>query len=123
MAAAAARPARTSAHTPRAATRGFLASKVTGAKARFSGFINEKAGRVEILRSAFAKGPAGSFTYDDGLTEASVDPPAPFSGSATYTEGSPSTWVGDLAMKVPGKRGKIALAGPSFTNVDMFVFD
>lgn len=44
-----------------------------------------------------------------------VDPPAPFSGKASYrkTAGEPARWSGDLRVRVPGG-GLVALAGPSF---------
>lgn len=100
----------------------FSAAKYAGGKVTFSGLIQERKGRVEIFRSAFARGPAGSFTYDDALTEASVDPPAPFSGSATYADGSPPIWTGNLAARVPGRRGKIRLTGPTFTALSLTDF-
>jgi hypothetical protein len=46
------------------------------------------------------------------LAEATVAPPAPFSGSATFHLDSPKTasWTGDLAVELPGI-GKVPLTG------------
>lgn len=50
------------------------------------------------------------------LDEATVTPPAPFSGSATYRRSvakNSETWVGSLAGDFPGL-GTVGLAGPKF---------
>jgi hypothetical protein len=46
---------------------------------------------------------------------ATVEPPAPFTGSATFQQESAHqfSWLGDLAVELPGI-GKVALAGPKF---------
>ena len=46
------------------------------------------------------------------LAEATVAPPAPFSGSATFHLDDPKTasWTGDLAVEMPGL-GKVSLTG------------
>jgi hypothetical protein len=48
------------------------------------------------------------------LAEATVTPPAPFSGSATFHLDNPTTatWTGDLAVELPGL-GKVPLTGDS----------
>jgi hypothetical protein len=48
------------------------------------------------------------------LAGATVTPPAPFSGSATFTPGAPpaSRWIGDLAVELP-IFGGVALTGPA----------
>lgn len=48
-------------------------------------------------------------------TTATVQPGAPFSGSATFefSDSKTSTWTGDLAVELPGV-GKVSLAGPRF---------
>jgi hypothetical protein len=55
--------------------------------------------------------PAGSGTP----TEATVEPPAPFIGSATFRLESPeqSSWTGDLSVEMP-TLGTVSLAGPGF---------
>jgi hypothetical protein len=51
----------------------------------------------------------------DSLSQATVAPPAPFSGSAAFTLLAPheSSWTGDLAATLPGF-GRVSLAGPQF---------
>ena len=47
---------------------------------------------------------------------ATIDPPAPLTGSATFTQEGPDTfsWLGDLEVELPGI-GPVALAGPNFS--------
>jgi hypothetical protein len=54
-------------------------------------------------------GPLGA------LTDATVEPPAPFKGSGTYHLESPTTatWSGDLRVEFPGI-GSVPLTGPGF---------
>lgn len=60
---------------------------------------------------------AFSFVTSHGhVTEATVTPPAPFSGTATYKRAvakESETWVGSLAGDFPGL-GTVSLAGPEF---------
>jgi hypothetical protein len=51
----------------------------------------------------------------DSLSQATVAPAAPFSGSAAFDLLAPhrSSWTGDLAATLPGF-GRVALAGPRF---------
>jgi hypothetical protein len=53
------------------------------------------------------------------LTDATVEPPAPFEGSAAFHLESPTqaSWTGDLSVDLPGI-GKVALAGPG-TSADL----
>jgi hypothetical protein len=70
--------------------------------------------KILILRSAAALGPAADFVFDPGLTQATLAPPAPFSGSASFQRGAggtDSTWSGDLGVTLPGL-GFVSLAGP-----------
>jgi hypothetical protein len=55
-------------------------------------------------------GPVGT------LTDATVTPPAPFHGTASYHAESPTTaaWTGDLDVEFPGI-GTVPLTGPGFT--------
>jgi hypothetical protein len=55
-------------------------------------------------------GPLGA------LTDATVEPPAPFKGSGTYHLESPTTasWTGDLSVAFPGI-GSVPLVGPGFS--------
>jgi hypothetical protein len=70
--------------------------------------------KILIVRSAAALAPSAYFVFDSGLTQATVAPPAPFSGSATFQRnagGSSSTWTGDLAVSLPGL-GTVSLTAP-----------
>jgi hypothetical protein len=73
----------------------------------------EKREGVEILRLVIATATKSDFTYDSTLTSATVTPPPPFTGSATFsraTDGSTS-WTGSLSAPVPGL-GLVALVEP-----------
>jgi hypothetical protein len=56
------------------------------------------------------------FSFDSALTSATVAPPSPFHGSATYcTTCAPgSRWTGDLRVSLPGVREEVSLVGPAF---------
>ncbi len=73
---------------------------------------------VSIIRSieADAKNNAFALTEEDShVTSATLEPPAPFKGTATFqqTKGSKGSWTGTLAGDFPG-RGEVTLAGPEF---------
>ncbi len=67
-----------------------------------------------VLRRAQAAAPAAAFTFDAAGTAATLRPPAPFSGSAAYSDSdhSPTAWAGDLSVHLPGLR--VPLTGPAF---------
>ena len=72
-----------------------------------------------IIRSidASAKNIAFNVTKSGGeITSATIAPPAPFAGTATYvkSDGSKGSWSGSLAGNFPG-RGELSLAGPEFS--------
>jgi hypothetical protein len=79
-----------------------------------------KAGSFDVSRSAsffeFGRDAAStSFVVPNlaaPLTEATLEPPAPFSGSATFHLDTPksASWTGDLAVELPGL-GKTPLTG------------
>jgi hypothetical protein len=78
-----------------------------------------RTGAFTISRSAFvfdtAKDAASTLVTPnlaEPLAEATVEPPAPFSGSATFHLEGPKTasWTGDLAVELPGL-GKLPLTG------------
>jgi hypothetical protein len=78
-----------------------------------------KVGRFSVAYSAVVfgsdPGSAAAFQTPDLAeppAEATIDPPAPFSGSATFHLLDPKTasWTGDLAVDMPGL-GKVPLAG------------
>jgi hypothetical protein len=77
---------------------------------------SERRGRVSVQRTLEVEGPAGTLSIDDGLTEASLKPPAPFEGEARFQafEGKRSgTWLGSLAVSFPGDP-HVRLAGKVF---------
>lgn len=76
----------------------------------------ELIGRVSIYRTAIVGGPPSDFLFDNGtFRSATVTPPPPFTGLATFTrnpDGSTS-WTGTLGVSLPG-RESVALTGPEF---------
>lgn len=80
----------------------------------------DKVGAFDVYRSAFVfdtRHDAASSLLtpnrQEPLAEATLEPPAPFSGSATFRlEGRKTAiWTGDLAVELPGA-GKLPLTGP-----------
>jgi hypothetical protein len=80
------------------------------------------AGRIErgdgmrIVRAFGATGNEKSFKASDKDAKrqtATVTPPKPFAGSATYVKqtGTPATWTGPLSVRLPGS-GLVPLTGP-----------
>lgn len=86
----------------------------------FQASINGKrVGDVSVSYGAFIFGFEGDAAANfqtpnlaEPLAEATVTPPAPFSGSATFHLDDPKTasWTGDLALETPGL-GKVPLTG------------
>jgi hypothetical protein len=80
----------------------------------FLAFLSEERRRMSIGRSAIALGPDSSFAFDSALSSATLIPPAPFSGSATFQRSADTTaWTGSLRVSFPG-RGPTYLTGPQF---------
>jgi hypothetical protein len=91
--------------------------EVSGGKRRsifFSAFSQEQRGRMEIFRNVFAEAPLSSFVFASDLSSATVQPPRPFQGEASFqrTPAGP-TWSGTLSVDFPG-RDDVRLAGPRF---------
>ena len=77
-------------------------------KASFSAFSSES-GQGNVSISYFANARGGASTFDYTLpNDATVDPPGPFSGTATYDDGD---WSGNLKVKYPSKAVNLAGAG------------
>jgi hypothetical protein len=76
-----------------------------GGHTYFEAGVKEKRGRIEIARSVTGHAPASAFAYDQLVRSATVDPPAPFSGSATFRRSaSPANrWSGNLTVDLPGR--------------------
>ncbi len=71
----------------------------------YSASSNQFCGRVAVSRSVSVGGEASSFVFDKPLSSATVTPPAPFSGSGTFSRdpaGGAATWTGNLAVAFPG---------------------
>ncbi|HEX3363100.1 MAG TPA: hypothetical protein VHS74_19050 [Solirubrobacterales bacterium] len=82
----------------------------------FFASISRREGGSEVISSAFLAGTANSFGVPESLeppATATVEPPAPFSGSATFQMTSPhhAEWSGDLTAELPGY-GRVRLTGP-----------
>jgi hypothetical protein len=83
---------------------------------------------LTIFRSiqAEADPPAFSVVYSHRhIVEATVTPPAPFSGSATYRRAvakESESWVGSLAGDFPGL-GAVSLAGQDFCGTGILLKD
>jgi len=56
------------------------------------------------------------FDFDSALTSATVAPPSPFHGSATYCASCEpdARWSGDLRVSLPALPGEIPLTGPDY---------
>jgi hypothetical protein len=94
-----------------------------GAKVQYSAHLDQEKGRVKITREAFADGRTHSlkFTVANGKTRATISPPAPFYGGATFegaatldhTNGSKGTLTGELGVEFPDGTNA-GLAGEGF---------
>lgn len=85
----------------------------------FNATYRHRRGKLMVLASTKKLGEGEglfSLTAPNGSpTEATVTPPAPFSGSATFKLESPTTasWTGDLSVEIP-TLGKVSLAEPGW---------
>lgn len=72
--------------------------------------ISESRGGIAIERSVSLAASLGAFRHRR-VKSATINPPAPFSGSATFQrEGRRTSWRGDLRVDFPGRPG-VALTG------------
>lgn len=85
------------------------------ATVRLEASLEERRGRMLVTRTATDRYPAASFNFDPMLRTATLVPPAPFSGSATFHRfAKPANrWTGNLAIDFPG-RADVSLAGRRF---------
>jgi hypothetical protein len=81
----------------------------------FAAATNERRQGMRIQRLVSVAGPTRSFVFEDNLRSATVEPPAPFSGSAGFERVAKGrkSWTGDLSVSFPGRSG-VPLAGPKF---------
>lgn len=87
-----------------------------GARTRFEVETHEKRNGIAISRSTTLWAGPAAFGYDSLLRTATLDPPAPFSGQATFRRGtaSASRWSGNLTVDLPG-RSDVPLTGPQIS--------
>lgn len=85
------------------------------APVRVESSLNERRGRLLVDRQVVNRYPAGSFSFDPTMRSATFDPPAPFSGSATFHRNAEpaNRWTGNLSVDFPG-RADVSLAGSRF---------
>lgn len=85
-----------------------------GAVARFEAGISEYRESIVIDRTLTADIAPGAFRYDQRLQTATLQPPAPFSGTATFDRHRRVNrrWQGDLTVDLPG-HADVPLVGPT----------
>lgn len=73
--------------------------------ARFSASIDERRGELAITRAVETEAGPAAFNYDVPAGTATVSPPAPFDGEATYLRGpgKSTSWSGNLTVDFPGR--------------------
>lgn len=78
-----------------------------GARTIFEAEVAEKRGRIEIERSLSGRAPSSAFEFDPLLRSATLHPPAPFSGSASFHRNAlpANRWSGNLTVDFPGHSG------------------
>jgi hypothetical protein len=90
-----------------------------GPPTTFLASVDSRTGPLRVIRAAtlFDIGPEDGAAFltpnaTEPLAEATLTPPAPFSGSATFHLENPHTasWTGDLAVELPGL-GTVPLTG------------
>lgn len=75
--------------------------------------VRERRHGIDISRGIETLAGSAAFDYDPLLRMATVAPPVPFDGSATFDRDARSAnrWTGNLTVDLPG-RSNVALAGP-----------
>jgi len=73
----------------------------------------ERRGEIAIEREVAVVGGPGALRYAPDLRTATLRPPAPFAGHATFRRGArpANRWTGNLTADFPGRSG-VALTGP-----------
>lgn len=86
------------------------------ARVRFEVETHEKHGKISISRGVSLWTGAGAFSYDPLLRTATLNPPAPFSGQATFRREATAAnrWTGNLTVDLPG-RSDVPLVGARAT--------
>jgi hypothetical protein len=86
-----------------------------GKVVELSASITERRGEIEIHRSIGRRLPHSVFSYDEDLSAAVLDPPAPFSGRGVFRRNAARAmrWSGDLQVDFPG-RSNVPVTGIRF---------
>lgn len=94
-----------------------VVQNVPGGSVRYQAFTAGRRGRIEIGRAAEVIGPASGFHWSPDLKRATVSPPPPFRGTATYRAlGDKVThWEGNLHVDFAGYADYPLNPGPSLT--------
>jgi hypothetical protein len=81
-------------------------------------FLEEAEPRMVVLRGVQMTAPGDSFEWDFGAGTASVAPPAPFTGTATFSRrvGGGTLLAGSLRVPILGAK-PVSMAGPAFQAV------
>lgn len=106
--------------TNRSMRSGFGAVASRGPKGRgptiFSAGVQEQREAMKIARFAILTATPSTFLFDHAKGTATVRPPRPFSGSASFErrrQGGPPTWTGSLQVRLLGA-DPLALTGSGF---------
>jgi hypothetical protein len=77
---------------------------------------SERVGALSISRSVLVEGGPASFEASGNLSSATVSPPKPFAGTASFKRNTDESteWFGTLSVVLPGIEST-ALTGPTFT--------
>lgn len=88
-----------------------------GARVRVEASLEERRDGLVVSREVVSFSSPSSFSFDPELRIATLAPPAPFSGSASFhREAKPANqWAGGLSVDFPGRAG-VPLAGRSFNS-------
>ncbi|MGC1164535.1 MAG: hypothetical protein WA862_00360 [Solirubrobacterales bacterium] len=83
-----------------------------GARTRFEVDLHEKRDGIAISRHALLRAGADAFDYDPLLRSATLTPPAPFAGRASFRRAAAvaNRWTGNLTVDLPG-RSDVPLTG------------
>lgn len=85
-----------------------------GARAYLQASIYERRGHIRIARGFERTVPGSAMEFDSDLHSATLQPPAPFSGSGSFRRDAPERrWAGNLSIDFPG-HSNVALTGPRF---------
>ncbi len=93
----------------------FSAATDSAHTARYLAASEQSEGQIAVYRLALAFAPSQTFIFDSALSSASLSPPAPFSGSGSFQQGTAGTrsWTGPLVVSFPGAED-VPLTGSQF---------